>query len=87
MTRKQALIKKFIHRRFFIEDIDVLLVGKDKVRITDKSKRSITLSMNEYGDIIDAETGECHAVSNLPREQGILSREEPSSWTNYIDRR
>jgi hypothetical protein len=58
-----------------IEDIDT-----DKVRITDRNGETMTLTANEYYDIIDANTHAMYARSDLPHDTTPTEYQLPTDW-------
>lgn len=81
MTEAQERIWRFIHERFERESVNLMLIGEAKVKVTDKSRRSMTIEMNQYGDIIDTDTGRKIAISDIPHDQRGIGK-IPTSWTD-----
>ncbi len=81
MTEKQERIWRYLHERFEAGSMDLMLIGEAKVKVTDKSGKSMTLEANQYGDIIDAETGRKIAISDIPHDQRGIEK-IPTSWTD-----
>ena len=68
-----------------MESISLALIGRDKVEVTDQKGDHMTLTMNLYGDIMDADSGKIYAISNLPHELEKIGLEVPTDWTE-VDR-
>lgn len=86
MTDVQESIKKYIDANFYPGSVEMALIGEDKIKVTDAEGSNMTLTLNLYGDIMDADTESIYAVSDLPhylpRCEGVL----PQSWTE-VDRK
>lgn len=57
MTEKQRRVKRFINRNFIPGSIDWMPTKDDGIRITDRRGDSMVLTVNDRGDIVDADTG------------------------------
>lgn len=57
MTRGQEAIMRYVRQSFVGGSIRMETVGEDKVRGTDRTGEHMTLTMNLYCDIMDADTG------------------------------
>lgn len=57
MTAKQRKIMAFIKERFYPGSVETLPVKDDGIRITDRRGDSMVLTVNDRGDIVDADTG------------------------------
>ncbi len=57
MTAKQRGIMEFIQKRFYPGSVETLPVKDDGIRITDRRGDSMVLTVNNRGDIVDADTG------------------------------
>ncbi len=85
MTRAQEVIKKYIHNNFHPDSVQLFLVGRHKVKLIDLEGGSMVLTMNIFGDIMDAETKQIYAVSDLPHDLERIDRQLPKSWKE-VDR-
>lgn len=85
MTRAQEVIKKYIHNNFHPDSVLLFPVDRDKVKLTDSEGESMVLTMNIYGDIMNAETKQIYAVSDLPHDLEHIGRQLPQSWKE-VDR-
>ena len=56
MTAKQRKIMAFIQKRFYTGRVETMLV-EGGVRVTDRRGDSMVLTVNDRGDIADADTG------------------------------
>ncbi|NCC43880.1 MAG: hypothetical protein EOM18_09935 [Clostridia bacterium] len=59
-------------------------IGEDKVLLTDRTGASMTLTMNLYCDVMDAETRQIYAVSNLPHDLALVGNQLPTKWTEKL---
>lgn len=57
MTAKQRRIMEFIQKRFYPGSVETLPAKDDGIRITDRRGDSMVLTVNNRGDIVDADTG------------------------------
>lgn len=85
MTRAQELIKKYIYINFPPNSVLLFFVDRDKVKLIDSEGESMVLTMNIFGDIMDAETRQIYAVSDLPHDLERIGRQLPQSWKE-VDR-
>lgn len=85
MTTAQKLIKKYIYINFHPDSVLLFFVGRDKVKLIDSEGESMTLTLNIYGDIMDAETKQIYAVSDLPHDLERIGQQLPESWRE-VDR-
>lgn len=81
MTEKQERIWIYLNERFEAGGVDLMLIGTEKVKVTDKFGNSMTLEANQYGDIIDTDSGRKIAISDLPHDQMGIGK-IPTSWTD-----
>ncbi|MCI5996134.1 MAG: hypothetical protein MRZ45_09375 [Blautia sp.] len=84
MTEKQERIWRYMLERFEAGSVALMLIGSDRIRVTDGSGVSMTLTLNQYGDIIDADTGQVYAISDLPHDHTSTGK-FPTSWKD-VDR-
>ena len=84
MTEKQERIWRYIHDRFEAGSVKLMLIGTEKVKVTDKFGNSLTLETNQYGDVIDTGTGQVYAISDLPHDHTSTGK-IPTSWKD-VDR-
>lgn len=85
MTTAQKLIKKYIYINFHPDSVLLFFVDRDKVKLIDSEGESMTLTLNIYGDIMDAETKQIYAVSDLPHDLERIGQRLPESWRE-VDR-
>lgn len=85
MTRAQELIKRYIYTNFHPDSVLLFPIDKDKVKLIDSEGESMTLTLNIYGDIMDAETKQIYAVSDLPHDLERIGQQLPESWRE-VDR-
>lgn len=85
MTKAQEWILRYIDTQFVRGSVRTSLEGDYTVRVTDRDGGSLRLTINLYGDIMDADTkekiAECDVPHNLDRLSHSLTQ-EPRSWTN-----
>lgn len=80
MTNVQKSIQRYIDQMFIGEDVKTELVGDSQIKVTENGG-CVTLTMNIYGDIMDAETRKILAESDLPHDlMRIGHGEMPRSW-------
>lgn len=85
MTTAQKLIKKYIYINFHPDSVLLFPIDKDKVKLIDSEGASMTLTLNVFGDIMDAETRQIYAVSDLPHDLQSIGKQLPESWRE-VDR-
>lgn len=85
MTRAQELIRKYIYINFQQDSVLLFFVDRDKVKLIDSEGESMMLTMNIFGDIMDAESKQIYAVSDLPHDLERIGRQLPQSWKE-VDR-
>lgn len=68
MTNAQKSIQKFIEIMWLGKDVKTELIGDSQVEVNDEEGGSVTLTMNIYGDIMDAKTRKILAESDLPHD-------------------
>ena len=80
MTRAQEVIRKYIYTDFPKDGVLLFPTGKDKIKIIDEKGKSMTLTINLFGDILNADTGEMCAISDLPHDLCQIGLQLPQSW-------
>ncbi len=85
MTTAQDVIKKYIYINFHPDGVRLFPVDRDKVKLIDSEGESMVLTMNIFGDIMDAESKQIYAVSDLPHDLEHIGRQLPQSWKE-VDR-
>lgn len=85
MTRAQEVIKKYIYMNFHRDSVLLFPVDQDKIKLIDREGTSMTLTLNLYGDIMDADTRKIYAVSDLPHDLNRIGLQMPQSWRE-VDR-
>lgn len=83
MTRAQNMIVNYINQQFVPGSVAIIPVGESHVKITDKSKESLTFTVNIFGDIIDADTNKIIAEAKAAHTLSVPFR-EPKKWANKI---
>lgn len=68
MTRGQEAIMRYVSQNFVGGSIRMEAVVEDKVRVTNRTGEHMTLTMNLYCDILDADNGQLYAKSDLPHD-------------------
>lgn len=85
MTKAQESIRKYVYTNFHSDSVQLFPVGRDKVKLIDSEGESMILTLNIYGDIMDAETKQIYAVSDLPHDLERIGQQLPQSWRE-VDR-
>ena len=85
MTRAQEVIKKYIYINFHPNSVLLFPINQDKIKLIDSKGESMTLTMNLFGDIMDADTKQIYAVSDLPHDLNQIGEQLPQSWRE-VDR-
>lgn len=85
MTRAQEVIKKYIYMNFHRDSVLLFPVDQDKIKIIDAEGAIMTLTLNLYGDIMDAVTRKLYAISDLPHDLNRIGLQLPQSWKE-VDR-
>lgn len=85
MTRAQEVINKYIYMNFHRDSVLLFPVDQDKIKIIDAEGASMTLTLNLYGDIMDAVTRKLYAISDLPHDLNRIGLQLPQSWKE-VDR-
>lgn len=80
MTVAHRVLYKYVKENFAQGYFSIQYIDPDKVRIQDRKGESITLTLNLYCDILDAETNEIYAVSDLPHDLTHVGLKTPGSW-------
>ena len=80
-SQAQKSILKYIKTQF--KGVRVRPIGEDRLQVTDSKGGKLNLSLNLYGDILDADTKQVIAKSDLPHSMDELKvHEMPKSWDN-----
>ena len=85
MTKAQEWILKYIDTQFVRGSVRTSLVGEGTVQVTDRKGEVLRLTVNGFGDIMDADTKKIIAECDVPHNLDVLARniyQEPKSWTN-----
>lgn len=85
MTTAQKVIRKYIYVNFHPDSVLLFPIDKDKIKLTNSEGASMTLTLNVFGDIMDAETRQIYAVSDLPHDLQRIGKQLPESWME-VDR-
>lgn len=86
MTIVQEAIKKYIYINFHPNSVLLFPLDHDRIKVIDSEGESMTLTMNLFGDIMDADTKQIYAVSDLPHDMNRIGSQLPESWRE-VDRR
>lgn len=86
MTNIQQSIINYINKNFISGSVKTQLIGEDKVKVTDRTGENMTLTMNLYCDILDADTNTTYAISNLPHDLDKIGNQQPTEWLE-VDRK
>ena len=81
MTVEQKTILRYIEKNVLPSSISTVTVGNDKVKVIDSTGESMTLTMNIFCDIIDADTKLICAISDLPHDIYKIGNQLPGDWT------
>ena len=85
MTPAQQDITRYLRGQF--EGVKLEPIREAIVRMTDKGGTTKDYTANIYGDIMDAETKEIVAISDLPHTLDALPiTARPTSWENKASR-
>ncbi len=82
MTIAQADIYKYLSTQF--KGCRYESIGEYSVKVTDHTGQSMTFTCNLFGDIMDADTKEIVAISDLPHDLDKIGNQRPKNWTNSI---
>lgn len=85
MTRAQEVIKKYIYTNFHEDSVLLFPVDQDKIKLIDAEGESLMLTLNLYGDIMDADTRQIYAISDLPHNLDQIGLQLPQNWKE-VDR-
>lgn len=80
MTVAHKVLHRYIDQNFERGFFDVKDLDPDKVMLRDRQGDSITLTLNVYCDILDANTNEIYAVSDLPHDLIHIGAKTPNTW-------
>lgn len=80
MTKMQQSIKKYINQNLISVSVHIAPVGDDSIKVTYPQGGTTTLTMNLFGDIIDAHTRKVYAVSDLPHDLNMVGALMPQGW-------
>lgn len=86
MTRAQECICKYVHKNFHAQSVEIVPIGDDKIMVKDHSNESMVLTINIFGDIMDADTKTVYAISDLPHQLDKLTDNFPTNWME-VDRK
>lgn len=84
MTIGQRTILRYIDKNFVRGSVRTVAIGDDKIMVIDGNGESMTLTMNIYCDIMDADTGVKYAISNLPHDINKIGTKLPTEWTEVV---
>lgn len=80
MTRAQEAISKYIYNNFYYGSVRLIPEGDDKIKLIDEKGESMTLTLNCFGDIMDAGTKKVYAFSGLPHDLNPVGPQIPRNW-------
>lgn len=80
MTIAQETIMRYIYQNFSPGSFYTTVIGKDRIKVTCFREKDVTLTLNLYGDIIDADTEDVYAISDLPHDLCSIGNKMPDSW-------
>lgn len=81
MTKGQEIIVKYLRTQFV--GVRYTADGSDVIVVHDRTGNSMKFTVNLYGDIMDYDTRQVIAKSNLPHDLAALDMgAEPISWEN-----
>lgn len=82
MTNAQNVILKYINTKFEKDILSIKMIDDTTVKITDKNRVTMILTVNIFCDIIEADTKKILAISDLPHGLDKISTNAiPTSWT------
>lgn len=85
MTVAQEWICRYIDTQFEKGTVRKIPVGRGNVRVEDMDGKSITFTVNMFGDVMDADTKRIVAQSDVEHNLDKLMKnplQEPVRWTN-----
>lgn len=80
MTKAQEIIRKYIYKNFKKNSVLLFPRDNDKIRIINEEGKSATLTINLFGDIMDADTKKIYAISDLPHDLNKIGLQLPQNW-------
>ena len=85
MTNVQICIREYIYQVFKPSSVNLIPSGEDKIKVINSQGKDMTLTMNIFGDIMDADTKQIYAVSDLPHDMNKIGWDEfrerlPHKW-------
>ncbi len=87
MTNGQRWIRLYISQRFQLDKVRLRNIGDGTVQVIDQTGATMNFTCNIFGDIMDADTKEIVADSNVTHNLDELAQhmeQEPTAWTdNY----
>ena len=86
MTRAQECICRYIHKNFQVQSVELTPIEDDKIMVKDRNNESVILTINIFGDIMDAVTKTVYAISDLPHQLDKLADRLPTNWVE-VDRK
>lgn len=86
MTTAHIILLKYIDKHFIKGSLSVDYPNNDTIQITDKNGDCMRLTLNLYGDIMDADTRKLLAISDLPHNLDTVGYKLPKDWQE-LDKR
>lgn len=82
MTIAQRDICNYLDTQF--QGCQYELIGESSVKVTNRDGKSMTFTCNLFGDIMDAETKEIVATSDLPHDLDKIGFQKPKKWEKKL---
>lgn len=76
----QESIIKYLKTQYDLDTFEVEAIGNDNIKLTDRSGKATTYTMNLFGDIMEYGTKKIIARSNLPHNLDKIGLKMPNSW-------
>jgi len=84
MTNAKKLIMKYVNKNFVSESVRIDFLNDECVKVTDQTGDELKLTVNLFGDIIDADTRKIYAIGNASHNLAALMLDPtqmPTDWT------
>jgi len=84
MTNAQKLIMKYVNKNFVSESVHIDFLNDECVKVTDQTGDELKLTVNLFGDIMDADTRKIYAIGNVSHNLAALMLDPtqmPTDWT------
>lgn len=80
MTRAQMILSHYIEKNFIKGSVRIDLESDTSVKIRDNTGNVLRLTLNLYGDIMDADTKRIYAIGNVPHDIEHIKEQIPAEW-------